>query len=81
MVTKGMQNPQFSYEAQYMGEMHVNMNMGSSAMMGDQRRASHSLVVGAKVIDSTNRTERFDRVESSQNTTNSMSSSQLGKRF
>ena len=72
---------QFSYEAQYMGQLHTNMNGGGKESMGDQRRASHYTVIQNKVINETALTERFNRSEVSQNTSNSMSSSQVGKRF
>lgn len=70
---------QFSFEPHYMGELHVNMNDGGRESLGDQRRASHTMVVGAKVIDSTKRTERTDKYVKSQNTSNSMSESMAGK--
>ena len=57
MEIKSLHDAQFSYEAKYMGQMHVNMNQGSSTVLGDQRRASHQMVVGAKVIDSTEMVE------------------------
>lgn len=74
-------NQMFSFEPQYMGELHVNMNDGSSATLGDQRRASHYTTVGAKVINSTKRTERTDTVAPSQNTSNALSKSMVGKRL
>lgn len=67
---------QFSYEAYPMGSMHQNMNNGSMTNLkagrvsGDDPREMN-----------TKRTERHNRVEESQNTSNSLSSSQVGKRF
>lgn len=69
----------FSFEPQYMGEIHINMNGGSSAILGDQRRANHVTTVQAKVIDSTKLTERTSQIVKSHNTTNAMSSSMVGK--
>lgn len=48
------------YECHYPGEMHVNMNSGSHAFIGDSARMRHETVVKAKVIDSTARTERHN---------------------
>ncbi len=69
---------QYSFQVKSMGSMHVNMNAGSNASLKVDRSASP---VGAKVVNSTSRTERRDMTESSQNTTNALSSSQKGKRF
>lgn len=72
---------QYCIDAAYMGQLHVNMNGGSKALMGDQRRATHEIVVESKVINSTARTERFNTVAPSQNTSDALSSSMAGKRF
>ncbi len=69
-------NAQFSYEVREMGTMHMNMNSTASANLKAGRVSGDSpRPMGAR------RTERTNTVAPSQNTSNALSSSQVGKRF
>ncbi len=67
---------QFSYEVSPMGSMHMNMNDGGAANLKAGRMSGDD----PRMMD-TKRTERTDKVVPSQNTSNALSSSQVGKRF
>lgn len=67
---------QYSYEVSPMGSLHMNMNSNAMANLKAGRLSGDSpRPMGTK------RTERTDRVVPSQNTSNALSSSQVGKRF
>lgn len=67
---------QFSYEVRNMGSIHMNMNSTASANLKAGRTSGDSpRPMGTK------RTERTNTVAKSQNTSNALSSSQVGKSF
>ena len=51
---------QDQYNHSVQGEMHVNMNAGSQAFIGDSARINHKQVVGNKVVNDTAKTERHN---------------------
>lgn len=67
---------QYSYEVRNMGSIHANMNSGPMANLKGGRVSGDD----PRMMD-TKRTERTDKVVPSQNTSNALSSSQVGKRF
>lgn len=67
---------QYSYEVAPMGTLHTNMNDGGAPSLKAGRVSGDK----SKSLDG-GRTERFNNVVMSQNTSNSLSSSQMGKRY
>lgn len=61
------QDPQFSHEMHYPGEMRVNMNKGGDRRPATSARAHHHTELKDKIIEQTTRTEVHDKLALNSN--------------
>ena len=61
------QDPQFSHEMHYPGEVRHNMNHGGTQRPGQDERAHHHTIAKDRLIEHTMRTERNDHLGGSVN--------------